>query len=57
MLFLACAAACSLPALLAGGAALLAGAFLTRGEGIALAVLAMGALVWRKRLGAEGTPR
>jgi hypothetical protein len=53
LLFLACAAACSLPVLLAGGVALSAGAFFTAGEGIALTVLAAnavaGGLLWMRR--------
>jgi membrane protein implicated in regulation of membrane protease activity len=53
LVVLACAAACSLPVLLAGGAALGLGAFLSGGSGVALAVVAVAALIagsaWRRR--------
>lgn len=59
LLFLACAAACSLPVLLAGGVAVSAGAFFTGGEGIAVAVLALsavvGGLLWMRRRRAQAS--
>jgi len=53
VLFLACAAACSLPVLLAGGAAISAGALFSGADTVAVALLGTtaltGALVWRLR--------
>jgi len=57
LLFLGCAAACSLPLLMAAGAAAGLGAFLSGARGIGLAVLVLLAgatttLLWRRRAGA-----